>query len=114
MQSPIYCHPVVMEARAGIEPANGFRTHQRAFLEPRKIAVDDERWDKLKNLLHDLPNWATLRDLYYGKRIADDKADADRPVQVWFEEGRLRSEERKPTGAGRPATVYFAARRANG
>ncbi len=21
MQSPIYCHPVVMEARAGIEPA---------------------------------------------------------------------------------------------
>ncbi len=100
MQSPIYCHPVVMEARAGIEPANGFRTHQRAFLEPRKIAVDDERWDKMKNLLHDLLNGATLRDLYRGKRIANDKVDAERLVDVWLEEGRLRSEERKPTGAG--------------
>jgi len=110
-------HKTAMEestARDALEIRDWFRTHQRAFLEPRKVAVDDERFDKLKNLLHDLPNGATLRDLYRGRRIADDKADAERLVQVWIDEGRLRSEVKKPDGAGRPTTIYFAAKRANG
>ena len=110
-------HETAMEeatARDALEIRDWFRTHQRNFLEPRKVAVDDERFDKLKSLLHDLPNGATLRDLYRGGRIAKDKADAERLVSVWIEEGRLRSEEKKPTGAGRPTTIYFAAKRANG
>lgn len=101
-------------ARDALEIRDWFRAHQRAFLEPRKVAVDDERWEKLKNFLHDMPNGATLRDLVRGGRIAKDKADAERLVSVWIEEGRLRSEEKKPTGAGRPTTVYFAAKRPNG
>ena len=52
-----------------------------------------------------------MRDLYRGRRIADDKAEAERLVQIWIEEGRLRAEERKPSGAGRPTTVYSLAKR---
>jgi hypothetical protein len=98
-------------ARDALEIRDWFRAHQRAFLEPRKVAKDDEGWTKMRNLLLDLPNGATLRDLYRGRRIADDKADAERLVQMWIEEGRLRAEERKPTGAGRPTTVYTLAKR---
>jgi len=98
-------------ARDALEIRDWFRAHQRAFLEPRKVAADDERWTRMKNLLHDLPNGATLRDLYRGRRIADDKAEAERLVAAWIEEGRLRSEVRKPDGAGRPTTVYSLARR---
>jgi hypothetical protein len=98
-------------ARDALEIRDWFRAHQRAFLEPRKVAADDERWTKMKNLLHDLPNGATLRDLYRGRRIADDKAEAERLVAAWIEEGRLRAEVRKPDGAGRPTTVYTLARR---
>lgn len=99
-------------ARDSLEIRNWFLEHQRAFLEPRKVAEEDERWSRMKNLLHDLPSGATLRGLYRGRRIADDKAEAERLVQVWIEEGRLRAEERKPTGAGRPTTVYLLAKRA--
>jgi hypothetical protein len=98
-------------ARDALEIRDWFRAHQRAFLEPRKVAQDDERWNKMKDLLHDLPNGATLRDLYRGGRIAADKGDAERLVQVWIEEGRLRAEVRKPDGPGRPTTVYVTAKR---
>jgi len=99
-------------ARDALEIRDWFRGHQRAFLEPRKVAQDDERWNKMKDLLHDLSNGATLRDLYRGRRIAADKAEAERLVQVWIEEGRLRAEVRKPDGPGRPKTVYLVAKRA--
>ena len=101
-------------ARDAIEIRDWFRAHQRAFLEPRKVAEDDDRWSKMKILLHDLPKGATLRDLYRGRRIADDKAEAERLVEIWMEEGRLKSEERKPDGPGRPTTVYSLAKRFSG
>lgn len=108
-------HETEMEeatARDALEIRDWFLAHQRAFLEPRKVAADDDRWNKMKILLHDLPNGATLRDLYRGRRIADNKADAERLVEIWVEEGRLRSQVRKPDGPGRPTTVYLIAKKA--
>jgi hypothetical protein len=98
-------------ARDALEIRDWFRAHQRAFLEPRKVAQEDERWAKMKNLLHDLPNGARHRDMYRGHRIADDKADAERLTTLWIEEGRLREVDVKHPKGGRPTTAYVLAKR---
>src|SRR5262249_12761461 len=86
-----------------------FNLHQKALRTPQRAAADDAAWHKAQIMMRDRsPNVGiTTRDLYNGRRVCGNAAEAQRLLTQWQNEGRVEPFERKPLeGAGRPTTAY--------
>lgn len=102
-------------ARKALEIRDWFVAHQNQFLEQRRVETEDAKWEKTKLMLADrdkFPKGVTLRDLYTGRRVAANKAEAERLTRDWIREGRIKPVKRKPDGAGRPTVAYVLAGKA--
>jgi Protein of unknown function (DUF3987) len=85
-----------------------FNKHQEVFRSSQQVAVEDAAWAKIERMLRDRgAAGITTRDLYTGRRVCSNAAEAQRLLTQWVTEGRIVPFERKPAeGAGRPTTAY--------
>jgi Protein of unknown function (DUF3987) len=84
-----------------------FTKHQETLRASQRAAVEDTAWSKTEAMLRDrAAHGITARDLYNGRRVCRDAPAAARLLEVWENEGRITSFERRPEGAGRPTKAY--------
>jgi hypothetical protein len=96
-------------ARNALLIRDWFNRHQDALRAPQRAAADDDAWRKAQTMMRDRSPAVgiTTRDLYNGRRVCRNSAEAQRLLTQWLAEGRVVPFERKPPeGAGRPTTAY--------
>ncbi len=92
--------------RNALQIRDWFSLHQKSLREPERVAAEDSVWEKAQEFMRDHPAGATARDLYTGKRVFRDAAQASRLLAEWVENKWIVASERKHEGAGRPAVAY--------
>lgn len=99
--------PLCAEAAAcGLALRDWFARRQSEFLTSRKEAQEDARWEKARAIMRRHPDGITARELYSGRAVASNKAEAESLLAVWFEEGRVVAVPPKQAGVGRKVVRY--------
>ena len=93
-------------ARAGLMVRDWFERRQAEFLGPQREHAKEAGWEKARKIMLTRPDGITARDVYSGRVIATNKAEADAMLAGWSEEGRVIAILPKAGKAGRSATRY--------
>ena len=92
-------------ARAGLIVRDWFERRQAEFLGARREHAKEAGWEKARGLMLKRPDGITARDIYSGRVIAANKAEADAMLAGWSEEGRVIAVLPKKGTAGRKGNV---------
>lgn len=93
-------------AEAGLLIRDWFERRQAEFLGPQREHAKEAAWEKARKIMLTRPDGITARDLYSGRVIAANKADAEALISRWAEEGRVFSIVPKTGTPGRKVTRY--------
>jgi len=100
-------HPLsVGAARAGLMVRDWFERRQAEFLGPQREHAKEAGWEKARKIMLTRPDGITARDVYSGRVIAANKAEAESMLAEWAEEGRVIAILPKAGTAGRKVTRY--------
>jgi len=99
--------PLCAEAAAsGLALRDWFARRQSEFLASRKEAQEDARWEKARAIMRRHRDGITARELYSGRVVATNKAEAEALLAAWFAEGRTIALQPKQSGVGRKVVRY--------
>jgi hypothetical protein len=99
-------HPLsVGAARAGLMVRDWFERRQAEFLGPQREHAKEAGWEKAVKLMR-IRDGITARDIYSGRVIAANKAEAEAMLAGWSEEGRVIAIVPKAGTPGRKVTRY--------
>jgi len=100
-------HPLgIGAAKAGLMIRDWFERRQAEFLGPQREHAKEAGWEKARKLMLTRPDGITARDVYSGRVIASNKAEAEAMLAGWAEEGRVFAIVPKAGGPGRKVTRY--------
>lgn len=100
-------HPLsVGAARAGLMVRDWFERRQAEFLGPQREHAKEASWEKAIKIMRIRPDGITARDLYSGRVIAANKAEAEAMLAGWSDEGRVTAIIPKAGTPGRKVTRY--------
>lgn len=94
------------DAEAGIAVRDWFARRQAEFLVRRREAEKETTWERVRKLMLSRPDGITARDIYSGRTLARDKAEADAMLAGWVDEGRIIPMEPKTGTPGRKSVRY--------
>lgn len=100
-------HPLsVGAARPGLMARDWFERRQAEFVGPQREHAKEASWEKARKIMLTRPDGITARDLYSGRVIAANKAEAEAMLAGWSEEGRVIAIIPKAGTPGRKVTRY--------
>ncbi len=100
-------HPLSLgAAKAGLKVRDWFERRQAEFLGPQREQAKEAGWEKARKLMLTRPDGITARDIYSGRIIAQNKAEADAMLAGWAEEGRVIAIVPKAGTPGRKVIRY--------
>lgn len=94
------------DAEAGIAVRDWFARRQAEFLASRREAARETKWERVRRLIQSRPDGITARDIYSGRTLAENKAEADAMLAGWVDEGRIIPVEPKAGTPGRKSVRY--------
>lgn len=96
----------VRDAEAGVAVRDWFARRQSEFLAARRVAERETKWERVRRLMLSRPDGITARDIYSGRTLARDKAEADTMLAGWVDEGRIIPVTPKAGTPGRKSLRY--------
>lgn len=96
-------------AKAGLVIRDWFERRQAEFLGQRQERAKEAGWEKTRKIMLTRPDGITARELYSGRVIAANKAEAEAMLEQWAQEGRIIPHAPKTGTPGRKVTRFTLA-----